>query len=209
MNLVDHLSIKLSLLYQTLYFFKKHLAMILGLGFIAAFGRVIQLGGFGQVSHRVTIFLEVVVEFVRLSIFLYVLGLASFKKGALRIKQLITNKASRKLYGRVALQKISKQWGEILLNFSVFLGIAWAINYLVDLLAYQTCLYLTLKKNEILNQTSSEWTIILFFKNISVNPFTLTFEALFLLWIVNKFRSDKRAKAARVTSPQPTWVLWW
>ena len=164
--------------------------VIFGLGLIAAFGRVIQLGGFGQITSLVNIFLEVVVELVRLLIFLYVLGLASFKNGASRIKQLFTDKKSRKLYWRVALQKIKKQWVEILLNFFVFLGIAWVINYLIDLLAYQTCLYLALKKDEILSQTSSEWTIILFFKNISVIPFTLTFEALFLLWIINKFRSD-------------------
>jgi hypothetical protein len=169
--------------------------VILGLGLIAAFGRVIQLGGFGQITPRMNIFLEVVVEFVRLLIFLYVLGLASFKKGALRIKQLFTNKISRKLYWKIALQKIRKQRVEILLNFFVFLGIAWVINYLIDLLAYQTCLYLTLKKNEILDQASSEWTIILFFKNISTIPLTLTFEAVFLLWIINKFRSHKMVRA--------------
>ena len=195
MNLLVNFSNRLSLLYRTLYFLKRHLMVILGLGLIAAFGRVIQLGGFGQITPRMNIFLEVVVEFVRLLIFLYVLGLASFKKGALRIKQLFTNKISRKLYWKIALQKIRKQRVEILLNFFVFLGIAWVINYLIDLLAYQTCLYLTLKKNEILDQASSEWTIILFFKNISTIPLTLTFEAVFLLWIINKFRSHKMVRA--------------
>src|SRR5580765_7341341 len=195
MNLLANFFNRLSLLNYMLYFLKKHLIVILGLGLIAAFGRVIQLGGFGQITSRVNIFLEVVVEFARLLIFLYVLGLASFKNGALRIKHLFTEKNSRKLYWKGALQKIKKQWVDILFNFFVFLGIAWIINYLIDLLAYQTCLYLTLKKNEILSQTSSEWTIILFFKNISVIPFTLTFDALFLLWIINKLRSQTTARA--------------
>ena len=195
MNLLANFFNRLSLLNYMLYFLKKHLIVILGLGLIAAFGRVIQLGGFGQITSRVNIFLEVVVEFVRLLIFLYVLGLASFKSGALRIKHLFTEKKSRKLYWQGAFQKIRKQWVEILLNFFVFLSIAWIINYLIDLLAYQTCLYLTLKKNEILSQASSEWTIILFLKNISVIPFALTFEALFLLWIVNKLRSQTTARA--------------
>ena len=101
--------------------------VIFGLGLVAAFGRVIQLGGFGQITSQVNIFLEVVVEFVRVLIFLYVLGLASFSNGALRIKQLITDKNSRKLYWNVGLQKMKKQWVEILLNFFVFAGIAWMI----------------------------------------------------------------------------------
>ena len=194
MNLHINLS-KLSLLFNTFHFLKKHLLVIFGLGLIAAFGRVIQLGGFGQISSRVNIFLEIIVEFVRVLIFLYVLGLASFKKGALRIKQFFTDKHGRKLYWKIAIQKIKNQWAEILLNFFVFLSIAWFINYLIDLLAYQTCLYLTLKQGEILSQSSSEWTIILFFKNISVIPFALTFETLFLLWIINKFRNHKTIKA--------------
>ena len=60
------------------------------------------------------------------------------------------------------------------------------INLLIDLLAYETCLYLTLKKEGILVDTSSEWTILLFFKNILVIPFTLVFETVFLLWVTNK-----------------------
>ena len=116
MNLLINITNRLSLLYQMLYFLKKHLMVIIGLGLIAAFGRVMQLGGFGQIKPRMNIFLEVIVEFVRLLIFLYVLGLASFKKGALRIKQLFTNKSSRNLYWKIALQKIRIQWVEIVLN---------------------------------------------------------------------------------------------
>lgn len=195
MNLLVNLSNRLSLVYHTVNFLRKHLMIILGLGLIAAFGRVIQLEGFGPITSRLHIFLEVVVEFVRLLIFLYVLGLASFRDGVLRIKRFFTDKISRKLYWRVALQKVRKQWVEILFNFFVFLGIASLINYLIDLLAYQTCLYLSLKKNEILNQASSEWAIILFFKNLSTIPFMLTFEALLLLWMINKTQGRKMASS--------------
>jgi len=189
MHLNVTLSNKLSLLHETLRFLKRHLIIILGLGFIAAFGRVIQLGGFGKITLGANALLEVVIEFARLLIFVYVLGLASFKMGALRIKQLITDKNSRILYWRAGVQNIKRKWIEILLNFSVFLLITWLINYLIDLLAYQTCLYLTLRKSDILNHASSEWTIILFFKNISVIPFALAFEALFLLWVINQLRN--------------------
>jgi hypothetical protein len=193
MNLLVNLSDRLSLLNQIFYFLKKHLIVIFGLGLIAAFGRVLQLGGFGQITPGFNIFLEVVVEFVRVLIFVYVLGMASIRNGALRIKQVLTDKASRTFYWRIGVQKIKRQWVEILVNFFAFISIAWMINYLIDLLAYQTCLYLALKENRILSQTSSEWSIILFVKNISVIPFTITFNALFLLWIVNKFRGSSKS----------------
>src|SRR5262245_54228154 len=139
MNLFAKISGKLSLLYNTLNFLKKHLATIFGLGLIAAFGRVIQLGGFGQIASWFNIVLEVVVEFARLLLFLYVLGFANFRKGASRIRQFFIDKNSRKLYLKAAIQKFRKQWIEILLNFVVFSVIAWGINYMIDVLAYQTC----------------------------------------------------------------------
>ena len=64
------------------------------------------------------------------------------------------------------------------------------MNLLIDHLAYETCLYLALRYNGILVDTSSEWTILLFFKNISVIPFTLVFETIVLLWLTNKTTSD-------------------
>lgn len=164
--------------------------MITGLGLIAAFGRVIQLGGFGEISFLTNIFLEVVVESARILMFLYVVGLASIKNGFLRIRNLFANKDNRKLHWNAAIQKLKKQWFLILLNVIGFLLIAWIINYLIDLLAYETCLYLALKEHRILADSSSEWTILLFFKNISVIPFTLIFNAVFLLWITNKFRAQ-------------------
>jgi hypothetical protein len=82
-----------------------------------------------------------------------------------------------------------KKWLHILLNVVAFSLITGIINYLIDLLAYKTCLYLTLKNRGILADAASEWTILLFFKNISIIPFMLIFDALFLLWITNKFRN--------------------
>lgn len=72
------------------------------------------------------------------------------------------------------------------MNFIGFSVIVWGMNYLIDLLAYQTCLYLALKQGGILAPASSEWTILLFFKNLSVIPFTLIFETLFLLWLADR-----------------------
>ncbi len=179
----------LTWLLHTVGFFKRHLAVILMLGLIAAFGRVIQLGGFGEITSWMNISLEVVVESARILLFLYALGLADVRRGTLRIKRLFTDKISRRQQVRVARQTLKQHWLSVLCNVMVFLLIAAGINYLIDLLAYETCLYLSLKQDGILAADASEWTILLFFKNLSVIPFTLVFEAIFLLWITNKIQN--------------------
>ncbi|HVG13595.1 MAG TPA: hypothetical protein VM935_01505 [Chitinophagaceae bacterium] len=182
---------KLNPLYKALVFFKKHFLVIMGLGLLAAFGRVIQLGGFGTISRGLNIFLEVVVESARISLFLYVLGVADIRKGVLRIRRFFTEKENRKVRWATFMQNIRRQWGSILVNMVGFALIVWTLNYLIDLLAYETCLYLTLREDGILDASSSEWTILLFFKNLSVIPFTLVFETVLLLWLVNQSGRDK------------------
>lgn len=187
----------LTSLQNAVYFFKKHMGVILLLGLIAGFGRVIQLGGFGEISPGMNIVLEVIIESSRILLFLYVLGLASIRNGVLRIKYFFTDKGKRKLSWSVAIQKIKKQWLSLLLNFIGFAMIAWSLNYLIDLLAYETCFYLSLKQHGVLTDSSSEWTILLFFKNLSVIPFTLVFETLLVLWLTNKLDSYKSSLAVK------------
>ena len=182
---------KLTTLNNAIYFIKKHFLVILGLGLISAFGRVIQLGGFGEIPVWANIALEILVESSRILLFLFVLGLANVKKGILRIRDLFTKKDMWRSNWSGSIQKIKKQWLSVLLNVVAFLIIASMFNYLIDQLAYQTCLYLSLKENGILVDSSSEWTILLFFKNLSVIPFTLIFETLLILWIAGKLNSYK------------------
>jgi len=182
---------KLTTLNNAIYFIKKHFLVILSLGLISAFGRVIQLGGFGEIPGWVNIVLEIIVESSRILLFLFVLGLANVKNGIVRIKDHLTKKNTWRSNWSVAIQKIKKQWLSVLLNLVAFLIIASMFNYLIDQLAYQTCLYLSLKENGILVDSSSEWTILLFFKNLSVIPFTLVFETLLILWIAGKLNSYK------------------
>ncbi|HEY5970343.1 MAG TPA: hypothetical protein VIU35_20325 [Chitinophagaceae bacterium] len=182
---------KLTTLNNAIYFIKKHFLVILSLGLISAFGRVIQLGGFGEIPGWVNIVLEIIVESSRILLFLFVLGLANVKKGISRIRDLFTKKNMWRSNWNVSIEKIKKQWLSVLLNLVAFLIIASMFNYLIDQLAYQTCLYLSLKENGILVDSSSEWTILLFFKNLSVIPFTLVFETLLILWIAGKLNSYK------------------
>jgi hypothetical protein len=152
---------------------------------IAAFGRVIQLGGFGKISDVENVILEVVVELSRMIIFLFVLGAANIKRGLYHIRQFLSGKYNLRARLTIALKRVRLHWLSITLNFIGFLFIAGIINFLIDQLAYQTCLFLSLRREGILVDTSSEWTILLFFKNILVIPFTLVFETILLLWITN------------------------
>lgn len=182
---------KLTTFNNAIYFIKKNFLVIMGLGLISAFGRVIQLGGFGEIPGWVNIVLEIIIESSRILLFLFVLGLANVKKGILRLRDLFAKKDMWRSNWSVSIQKIKKQWLSILLNLAAFLIIASIFNYLIDQLAYQTCLYLSLKENGILVDSSSEWTILLFFKNLSVIPFTLVFETLLILWIAGKLNNYK------------------
>lgn len=168
----------------------------MGLGFIAALGRVIQLGGFGQITSWMNVVLEIVIESARILLFLYVLGLANIKNGVLRIKHLLTSKVDRKKFFTIAIQKLKQQWFLVGLNIIGFLLIAWGINFLIDLLAYETCLYLSLKTDGILAESSSEWTILLFFKNLTVIPLTLIFDTVLLLWLANKLSGLRKIDLA-------------
>ena len=184
-----HLFQKLTFFHNTLYFYKKYFLPITGFGLIAAFGRVVQLGGFGAITPAANVVLEVIIEFARVLLLLYVVGLANIQRGVSRIKHFFAHKERQKLYWKTALANIKEHRFAIFLNFLAFLLFAWIINYLIDLLAYETSLYLKLKEGNLLAQSASEWTIILFFKNISVIPFTLMFESLFVLWLFNKMKS--------------------
>ncbi|MDQ4141738.1 MAG: hypothetical protein M3142_14610 [Bacteroidota bacterium] len=89
---------------------------------------------------------------------------------------------------------MKNQWFAILLNFTCFLSMAAGINFLIEQLAYVTCLLLSLKQGGIINNASSEWIILLLFKNLSVIPFTLVFEAIFLLWLTDKLQNSRLGK---------------
>ena len=184
------LSKRFDWLWSSFGFFRKHFFLIMSLGLVAALGRVTQLGGFGEINSALYIALEVIIESARVLLFLYVLGFSNISKGILRIKNFVTEKVNRKRHVRAAKEKLAKEWPFIFLNVAGFLLIASAFNYLIDLTVYETCFYLSLQQDGILSPASSEWTMLLFLKNLSVIPFTLVFDAIFLLWVTNKLRTN-------------------
>ena len=186
MNASFNLSGKWSSLRATLHFFRKHFAVVFGLGLLAALGRVAQLGGFGPVTSWMNFFLEIAVEGARVLLFLYVLGLADVKRGWLRIRRFFANSDQRKLLWDTAVHNFKTQWVPILLNILGFLLIASALNFLIDWLAYETPLLLKLKENGLLSTSSSEWVLLLFFKNLTVIPLMIVFETVLALWVTDK-----------------------
>ena len=95
---------------------------------------------------------------------------------------------------KLAFTNFRTKWPVLLLNFVVFLGIAWLINLLIDQLAYETCLYLTMQNQGILSTDASEWTIILFFKNLTVIPFTLVFNTLLFFYLTDRLKPQLTTK---------------
>ncbi|OJV14661.1 MAG: hypothetical protein BGO21_18330 [Dyadobacter sp. 50-39] len=176
----------LTWLRATLLFFRSHYLIVLGLGLIAAIGRIVQLGAFGPISPGLHIAMEILVESARILLFVYALGLTHLKKGFSRIKLMLTSGRAWTEHWQKARVRLKTHWRSLLASFVIYLLIAWATNLLIDYAAYQTCLYYKLKVHNIIAEKSSEWVIILFFKNLSVIPLTLVFNALFLLWITGR-----------------------
>ncbi|GAB3513637.1 hypothetical protein GCM10027341_55890 [Spirosoma knui] len=170
----------------TIAFFRNHFLVIFGLGFIAAVGRAIQLNAFGPISSELNIGLEIIVESARILLFVYALGLTNIRAGIARLVRFVTNRQRRKQSWRLSLQTMRKNWLAILVNLCVFSVLAFLMNAFIDHIAYETCLYITLKARQLISAQASEWVLILFFKNLSVIPFTLLFNAVFCLWLVNR-----------------------
>jgi hypothetical protein len=118
---------KLNLLKASLLFIKNHFYILFTLGLIAAFGRVIQLRGFGEIPSWLNIVLEVVIETSRLLIVVFVIGWANVKTGLRRIKNFFSSRSSMKMYWKIAVQKMKGQWINILINCAGLLIIAAGI----------------------------------------------------------------------------------
>jgi hypothetical protein len=141
--------------------------------------------------------MEVIVETARLALFIYILGSASLKMGFARLSRVFKKSQRRSEEMKLAFVNFKRKWPILLLNLVVYLLIAWGINVLIDQLAYETCLYLTMQNRGILSSEASEWTIILFFKNLTVIPLTFIFNTLFVFYMTNRLSLQGTSKKLR------------
>ena len=170
----------------SLQFIKKNFLIILTLGLVAGFGRAAQLRAFGEIPGWLDGSLEVVIQSARILIFIFALGQTNISNGIKRIGSIFSGKTESYEKRRFAWHKLKTNRGRMLWNMAVFLLISVFINMFIDHIAYETCLYVSLRDRGIINGIASEWTIILFLKNLSVIPLTLIFNAMCLLWLANK-----------------------
>ncbi|MCF0062534.1 hypothetical protein MUK70_01730 [Dyadobacter chenwenxiniae] len=184
-NMTD-LSTTLDWTQHSLRFLKKHFLVILSLGLIAGLGRSAQLSAFGDIPFAVDLALEVAIQSARILIFLFALGLTNVRSGFKRTAAVFSMKKDSSQKRRQALTKFKLHWKKMLWNLGAFLIMSFLINLFIDHVAYETCMYISLRERGILHSNAPEWTIILFLKNLSVIPLTLVFNAMCLLWLINK-----------------------
>ncbi|MEJ0056033.1 MAG: hypothetical protein WDN75_10465 [Bacteroidota bacterium] len=115
--------------------------MILGLCLVAAFVRVIQLGGFGETEPWMNPALEAVVEGSRILMFLFVLGVANIKKGLLQIGYLFSAQMEWRKHWSNTKKNIKMNWVYLSMNLIGFAAIAGVFNLLIDQLAYETAFF--------------------------------------------------------------------
>lgn len=173
------------LIEYTNVFIGKYYVALLGLGVAAGTGRFFQTGGQGEISWRVNFLMEVGVNLARLLTVLLVIGKGSIQTG---IKQVVgVFRMSKQQWMVIWLNSrynFSNNGLAILVNFIVFAIIAVLINVGLNFLFEYTSVLQWLKAHQVLKVSASKWPVLLFIKNISVIPFTLVFEILFLNWLV-------------------------
>jgi len=174
-------------------FFGRHFIFVFGAGLIAAVGRAIQLGARGEISGGLNLLLEIVIAVARISTFLLVIGEGNVGKGVQRVKTIFYLKSDQwKLIGITVIARLKLNWLALILNLLTYSAIAMIINFVIDKIAYNTNLLKTLQNSNILATGTTEWVLLLFFKNITVIPFTIIFNGFILLWLTNSLMSREK-----------------
>ena len=166
-------------------FIRRHFFGFITLGLVAALGRFFQEGGQGEVSTLVYILLEIAVNLSRVLLALFVVGNGSIVKGFERIISVFTLKKAdwinlwRTMVDNVLTYRIA-----LIVNFIIWLGVAVIVNIVLHVIFSATPALEWFHSTGILATTASKWPVMLFLKNISIIPFSLIFEILFISWIM-------------------------
>ncbi len=167
--------------------FKRNFILIILLGAMAGLGRFFQEGGYGQINPSMHGILEVVINGARLLIILLIIGQGYMQAGVRNFANIFSlTKAKWHTIWANVKDNFSTNFLAILINFIIYIVIAAIFNILLFALFDYTSILEWLKSNELISPTASKWPILLFFKNISIIPFTLVFETLFVMWLVER-----------------------
>jgi hypothetical protein len=182
----------ISLVKYSIHFFGAHFLLVFSAGLIAALGRAIQLGAMSEVSAALNTLLEIIIESARVMTFLLALGEGSIGKGVRSISSIFhLTRTQWKSTWLIIINRLKANWLPLVINLLVFSAIAFVMNFIIDKVAYRTELLATLQSSDILDPQASEWVLLLFFKNLTVIPFTIIFNCLLLLWLTDNLTNRK------------------
>ncbi|RYU94630.1 hypothetical protein [Emticicia agri] len=175
------------LIQKTDTYFKRNFLLILFLGAVAGMGRFFQEGGYCSISSSTHGILEVIVNGARLLIIIVVIGQGYMQAGFRNFVNLFSlTKSKWYAVWTTIKDNFSANFLAILVNFIIYIVIAAIFNIALFALFDYTPFLEWLRANELIGPAASKWPVLLFFKNISIIPFTLIFETLFVMWIVER-----------------------
>lgn len=175
------------LIQKTDTYFKRNFILILSLGVVAGLGRFFQEGGYGEITPSMHGILEVAINGARLLLIFLIIGQGYVQVGFNNLIKLIS--LSRNEWYHIwatVKSNFANNFLAILTNFIICIVMAIVFNIALFALFEYTTFLDWLKSTELLSPTASKWPVLLFFKNISIIPFTLIFETLFVMWIVER-----------------------
>lgn len=167
--------------------FKRNALLIFIFGAMAGLGRFFQEGGYGAISPAMHGILEVVVNVARLLIVFLIIGQGYMQAGFRNFTSIFRMRKYEwhQVWTNVRYN-FSNNFLAILVNFIIYIIIAVITNIALFSLFEFTTFLEWLKSTSLISPTASKWPVLLFFKNISIIPFTLIFETLFVMWIVER-----------------------
>jgi hypothetical protein len=144
---------------------------------VAATGRALQVGAAGEPGGGANILLEIIVEGSRVAILLHLLGQGSITAGCAEIRRLFT-KGGRQAPG----PPLRDSWPRLVFNIVAFAAIAGAANLTIFAIARYSPALEMLQRAGWIAPEAGEVVIVLFLKNLSVIPWTLSFIAALVHW---------------------------
>lgn len=172
---------------------KRNFLLIFILGLIAGESRFWQEGGYGEISSTAHGILEVIVNAARILIIFVIIGRGYVQAGARNFASIfrLTRSEWHEVWENIKYNFLNN-FLALLVNFIIYIIIAFVINVVLFTLLEHTTFLEWLKSISLVSPTASKWPILLFLKNISIIPFTLVFETLFVMWIVERNKLIKQ-----------------
>lgn len=156
---------------------------VLGLGLIAALGRITQEGAAGDVSATARWVLEIVVEASRVFLLLYLLGGGNVETGWARVRDFVR----RRREGRAALPGALRARTRVLLvSFVGFAVVAGVANVAIFAIARNWSALPMLQHCGWIAAQAGNYVTVLFLKNLSVIPWTLAFVVVLTRWLMEE-----------------------